>query len=64
MTRWDLVPTLDWSWVHAAPVFELARAFRRTGASHVVIVENVEHKGAFVRALISRRRLIRQLGLD
>jgi signal-transduction protein with cAMP-binding, CBS, and nucleotidyltransferase domain len=64
MTRWDLVPTLDWSWVNAAPVFELARAFRRTGASHVVIVENVEHKGAFVRALISRRRLIRQLGLD
>jgi hypothetical protein len=33
-------------------------------ARHVVIVENVEHKGAFVRALISRRRLIRQLGLD
>jgi signal-transduction protein with cAMP-binding, CBS, and nucleotidyltransferase domain len=64
MTRWDLVPTLDWSWVNAAPVFELARAFRRTGATHVVIVENMEHKGAFVRALISRRRLISQLGLD
>lgn len=64
MTRWDLVPTLDWSWVNAAPVFDVARAFRRTRASHVVVVENVEHKGAFVRALISRRRLIRQLGLD
>jgi signal-transduction protein with cAMP-binding, CBS, and nucleotidyltransferase domain len=64
MTRWDLVAKLDWSSVNAAPVFDLARAFRRTGASHVVIVENVEHKGAFVRALISRRRLIRQLGLD
>ena len=64
MTRWDLVPTLDWSWVNAAPVFDLARAFRRTGATHVVIVENVKHQGAFVRALISRRRLIRQLGLD
>jgi signal-transduction protein with cAMP-binding, CBS, and nucleotidyltransferase domain len=64
MTRWDQVPTLDWSWANAARVFDLARAFRRTGASHVVVVENVEHQGAFVRALISRRRLIRQLGLD
>jgi hypothetical protein len=64
MTRWDQVPTLDWPWVNAAPIFDLARAFRRTGASHLVIVEHVRHKGAFARALISRRRLIRQLGLD
>jgi hypothetical protein len=64
MTRWDQVPTLAWSWVKAAQIIDLARAFKKTGASHVVIVENVEHKGAFVRALISRRRLIRQLGLD
>jgi hypothetical protein len=57
MTRWDQVPTLAWSWVKAG-------AFTKTGASHVVIVENVDHQGAFARALISRRRLIRQLGLD
>ena len=64
MTHWDQVPTLDLPWVNAAPISDLARAFRSTGASHLVIVEHVRHKGAFVRALISRRRLIRQLGLD
>jgi signal-transduction protein with cAMP-binding, CBS, and nucleotidyltransferase domain len=64
MTPWDQVPKLDWSLVNAARVFELARAFRRASATHLVVVEDLEHKGAFVRALISRRRLNRQLGLD
>jgi signal-transduction protein with cAMP-binding, CBS, and nucleotidyltransferase domain len=64
MTPWDQVPKLDWSQVNAARVFELARDFRRTRATHLVVVENLEHKGVFVRALISRRRLNRQLGLD
>jgi signal-transduction protein with cAMP-binding, CBS, and nucleotidyltransferase domain len=64
MTPWDQVPKLDWSLVNAARVFELARAFRRTRATHLVVVQNLEHRGEFVRALISRRRLNRQLGLD
>jgi len=58
------VPKLDWSLLNAARVFELARAFKRMRATHLVVVQNLEHKGAFVRALISRRRLNRQLGLD
>jgi CBS domain containing-hemolysin-like protein len=64
MTPWDQVPKLDWSLVNAAQVFELARAFRRMRATHLVVVQNLEYRGAFVRALISRRRLNRQLGLD
>jgi CBS domain-containing protein len=64
MTPWDQVPNLDWSLVNAARVFELARAFRRMRATHLVVEQNLEYRGAFVRALISRRRLNRQLGLD
>ena len=62
MTPWDQVPKLDWSLVSPARVLDLARAFRRTSATHLVVVENLEHKGTFVRGLISRRRLKRQLG--
>ena len=64
MTPWDQVPKLDWSSVSAARVFDLARVFRRTNATHLVVVENPEREGAFVRALVSRRRLNRQLGID
>ena len=64
MTPWDQVPKLDWSRASAARVFQLASAFRRMRATHLVVVQNLEDRGAFVRALISRRRLNRQLGLD
>jgi CBS domain-containing protein len=64
MTPWDQVPKLDWSSVSGARVFDLARVFRRTNTTHLVVVENPEREGAFVRALISRRRLNRQLGID
>ena len=63
MTPWDQVPKLDWASVSAARVHDLARVFRKTNATHLVVVENPERQGAFVRALISRRRLNRQLGI-
>jgi CBS domain-containing protein len=63
MTPWEQVPKLDWSSVSAARVHDLARVFRKTNATHLVVVENPERDGAFVRALISRRRLNRQLGI-
>jgi DeoR family transcriptional regulator, catabolite repression regulator len=63
MTPWDQVPKLDWAWVSGARVVDLARVFRRTNATHLVVVENRERNGEFVRALISRRRLNRQLGI-
>jgi hypothetical protein len=64
MTPWDQVPKLTWSSVSTARVLDLATAFRKTRATHLVVVENLEHEREFVRALISRRRLNRQLGLD
>ena len=64
MTPWDQVPKLDWSSVSTARVGDVMNVFKSTDATHVVVVENVEANRAFVRALISRRRLNRQLGLD
>ena len=64
MTPWDRVPKLNWSFVSAATIHDLSNVFERTGATHLVVVENVEDDGPFVRALISRRRLSQQLGLD
>jgi signal-transduction protein with cAMP-binding, CBS, and nucleotidyltransferase domain len=62
MTPWDHIPKLDWSSLRAARVYDLLKVFRRLSATHLVVVERVEHDGAFVRALISRTRLNRQLG--
>jgi hypothetical protein len=63
MTPWDRVPKLDWASVSTARVHDIARAFGSTTASHLVVVEDVDHDGRFVRALISRRQLKQQLGL-
>jgi CBS-domain-containing membrane protein len=62
MTPWDLVPRLAWASISSARVHEVARIFRTTSATHLLIVEDVAHEGAFVRGLISRTRLDRQLG--
>jgi signal-transduction protein with cAMP-binding, CBS, and nucleotidyltransferase domain len=62
MTQWDRVPKLDWQSVRAARVYDVARAFKTICATHLVLVEQVENNGAFVRGLLSRTRLERQLG--
>jgi hypothetical protein len=62
MTPWERVPKLDWSWIEAARMYDVAKVLRSTGATHIVVVERVEPNGTFVRALISRTRLNRQLG--
>jgi CBS domain-containing protein len=62
MTRWDRVPRLDWRSVRAARVYDVAKAFEITCATHLVLVEHLEHDEAFVRGLLSRTRLERQLG--
>jgi len=62
MTQWDQVPKLDWQAVRAARVYDVAGAFKTICATHLVLVEQVEHNGAFVRGLLSRTRLERQLG--
>jgi hypothetical protein len=62
MTPWDRVPKLDWRSVLAGRVHDVATAFASVCASHLVLVEHVEPDGMFVRGLLSRTRLERQLG--
>lgn len=63
MTPWYRVPKVDWRSVRAARVDDVAMAFESTrGATHLMIVERVGSGDAFVRGLISRTRLERQLG--
>lgn len=62
MTPWDQVPKLDWSWLGVVRVGDIADLFSAADATHVVVVEHVNKTEAFVRALISRTRVYRQLG--
>jgi CBS domain-containing protein len=62
MTPWDRVPTLDWHAIREARVHTVVEFVRALHATHVAIVEHAEHHGVFVRGLISRARLERQLG--
>jgi CBS domain-containing protein len=62
MTRWEHVPRLDWRDVCATRVNDIVMFFRETGTTHVVLVEEADREGSFVRGLISRTQLERQLG--
>lgn len=62
MTPWDQVPTLDWQAVHRECVADIVRFFKNTRATHGVILEYLDQGGIFVRGLISRTQLERQLG--
>jgi CBS domain containing-hemolysin-like protein len=61
MTPWERVPRLDWRDVCAAHVNDIVEFFSRTRTTHVVLVQQAEHEGAFVRGVISRTQLERQL---
>ena len=62
MTPWERVPTLDWQALRRARVADVAAFFRRTAATHVVMVEQRDQEASAVRGLLSRTRLERQLG--
>jgi len=62
MTRWARVPTLDWGLLRTARVYDLAKGFEITCATHLVLVEPSGHEVVFVRGMLSRTRLERQLG--
>jgi CBS-domain-containing membrane protein len=61
MTPWAQVTTLDWHTVSRAHVADLTAAFRCTSATHIVLVEYADQGEEFVRGLVSRTRLARQL---
>lgn len=62
MTPWERIPTLEWQSVCAARVRQIEAYFRNTGAMHVLLAERWDDGGSFVRGLLSRRRLERELG--
>jgi len=62
MTPWRLVRKLDWRSLSAARVYEVAGAFEDPSATHLVVVEHRAEGRLFVRGLISRTRVYRQLG--
>jgi CBS domain len=62
MTPWAQVPTLDWPAVRAERIAGMVKFFKNTHATHGVILEYLDQGGIFVRALISRAQLERQLG--
>jgi CBS domain len=62
MTPWAQVPTLDWPAVCAERIAGMVKFFKDTHATHGVILEYLDQGGIFVRALISRAQLERQLG--
>jgi hypothetical protein len=61
MTPWNRVPTLDWEHVMRIRVINIVKFFKTRSATHAVIVEYGDQGSVFVRGLISRLRLERQL---
>jgi CBS domain-containing protein len=62
MTPWDQVPTLDWQAVRTERVADIVKFFKNTRATHGGILEYLDQGGIFVRGLVSRTQLERQLG--
>ena len=61
MTPWEQVPVLGWEAVSEASVGDVLEVFRETKATHLLVLETAADGSAFVRGLISRTRLERQL---
>jgi CBS domain-containing protein len=61
MTPWEEVPVLDWEEVCEATVSDVLALFRETDATHLPVLQTPVRGSGFVRGLISRARLERQL---
>ena len=54
MTPWDQLATLEWKAVCAARAGQIEHYFRNNRDSHVMVVQEMGHRGPQVRGLISR----------
>jgi CBS domain-containing protein len=61
MTGWDAMPTVDWSTMQSARIRDLLEIFDGTGATHLLVVEDVDRGVPVVRGLVSRGRIDRRL---
>jgi hypothetical protein len=63
MTPWDELEALDWEEVEAARAGDLLPLFDQSNLTHLLVVEvDRQTSQSTVRALVSRARLLRQLG--
>ena len=62
MTPWSDLRVLAWPTVERARVWNLVKAFEHSEATHLLVIETAQDRSERVRGLISRIRLVRQLG--
>ena len=62
MTPWAELQLMDYYRVTAASVGDLADQFRSSDTTHMLVIERVVDNTIQVRGLLSRTRLLRQLG--
>ena len=62
MTPWSDLRALAWPMVEHARVWNLVKAFEHSEATHLLVIETAPDRSERVRGLISRSRLVRQLG--
>jgi len=64
MTPWEHLTTVGWQDLQTASVGQLTEVFEYTQATHLVVVESLlDELPAIMRGVISRTRLVRQLGV-
>jgi CBS domain-containing protein len=63
MTPWSGLRLIDFRIIAAATAGDLADQFRDTADTHMLVIEHSSDKGATVRGLVSKTRLLRQLGV-
>lgn len=62
MTPWSELPVVEWSTVEVARVSDILKVFERTALTHLVVAEVARDRCERVRGILSRSRLVRQLG--
>jgi hypothetical protein len=62
MTPWAQLRLMDYYRVTAASAGDLADQFRDSDTTHVLVIERAADNIIHVRGLLSRTRLLRQLG--
>ncbi|MGA2191390.1 MAG: hypothetical protein ABSH33_22975 [Steroidobacteraceae bacterium] len=63
MTPWSDLRLIDFRIIAATTAGDLADQFRNTQDTHMLIIEHSSDKGTAVRGLVSKTRLLRQLGM-
>lgn len=63
MTPWSDLRLIDFRIIASATAGDLADQFRNTQDTHMLIIEHSSDKGTAVRGLVSKTRLLRQLGV-